>query len=85
MIRKLQGIFQSPGARITDQLCRSELRQAGFSYDFCYPLVHTVRDAAQIANKIATLFKAEFFNRIEGEAVTQIAEKTMSRQSQNGQ
>ena len=45
MIRKFKGIFHSPGARITDQLCRSELHQAGFSCDFCYPLVHTVRNA----------------------------------------
>jgi len=37
MIRKFKGIFQLPGARITDRLCRSELRQAGFSSDFCYP------------------------------------------------
>jgi len=40
------------------------LRQAEFSYDFCYPLVPTVRNAAQIANKIVALFKTEFFNRI---------------------
>ncbi len=40
------------------------MRQAEFSYDFCYPLVHTVRNAVQIANKIAALFKTEFFNRI---------------------
>jgi len=46
MIRKFKGIFQSHGARITNQLCRSELRQAGFSCDFCYPLVHTLRKAA---------------------------------------
>jgi len=65
MIRKFKGIFQSPGARITDQLCRSELRQAGFSYDFCYPLVPTVRNAAQIANKIAAHINTEFFNRID--------------------
>ncbi len=65
MIRKFKGISQSPGARITDQLCRSELRQAGFSCDFCYPLVHTVRNAAQIANKITAHFKTEFFNRID--------------------
>jgi len=26
-----------PGARITNQLYRSELRQAGFSCDFYYP------------------------------------------------
>ncbi len=54
-----------PGARITDQLCASEAHQAGFSYDFCYPLVHTVRNAVQIANKIAAHFKTEFFNRID--------------------
>ena len=54
-----------PGALTTDQLCCSELRQAGFSYDFCYPLVSTVRNAAQIANKIAALFKTEFFNSID--------------------
>ena len=64
MIRKFKGIFSSPGARITDQLCRSELRQAGFSCDFCYPLVHTLRNAAHIAIKIAAHFKTEFFNRI---------------------
>jgi hypothetical protein len=34
---KSNGISRSPGARITDQLCRSELRQAGFSCHFCYP------------------------------------------------
>jgi hypothetical protein len=28
MIRKFKGIFQSPGAQISDQWCRSELRQA---------------------------------------------------------
>ncbi len=64
MIRKFKGIFQSPGARITDQLCGSELRQAGFSCDFCYPLVPTVRNAAQIANDFAAHFKTEFFNTI---------------------
>ena len=64
MIIKLKGIIQSPGARITDQLCRSESRQAGFSCGFCYPLVSTVLNAAQIANKIAAHFKTEFFNRI---------------------
>jgi len=64
MIRKFKGIFQSPGARITDQLCRSESRQAGFSCGFCYPLVNTVLNVAQIANKIAAHFKTEFFNRI---------------------
>ncbi len=64
MTRKFIGNFRLPGAQITDQLCRSELRQAEFSYDFCYPLVPTVRNAAQIANKIAALFKTEFFNRI---------------------
>ena len=65
MTRKFIRIFRLPGAQVTDQLCRSELRQAGFSYDFCYPLVPTVRNAAQIANKIAALFKTEFFNRID--------------------
>ena len=64
MIRKFNGIFQTPGARITDRLCRSELRQAGFSCDFCYPLVPTVRNVAQIANEIVAHFKTEFFNRI---------------------
>jgi len=64
MTRKFIGICRLPGAQITDQLCRSELRQAGFSYGFCYPLVHTVRNAAQIANKIIVNFKTEFFNRI---------------------
>ena len=64
MTIKFLGIFRLPGARTTDQLRPSELRQAGFSYDFCYPLVPTVRNAAQIANKIATLLKTEFFNSI---------------------
>ena len=36
MTGKLVRIFRSPGALTTDQLCCSELRQAGFSYDFCY-------------------------------------------------
>ena len=64
MIRKFKEFLQSPGAQVTDQLCPSEVRQAEFSYDFCYPLVHTVRNAVQIANKIAAHFKTEFFNRI---------------------
>jgi hypothetical protein len=64
MTRKFIGIFRLPGARIADQLCRSESRQAGFSCDFYYPLVYTVRNAAHIANKIAGVFKIEFFNRI---------------------
>lgn len=64
MPRKFQGIFQSPGAQVTDQLYRSELRQAGFSCDFCYPLVATVDNAAQIANEIAAHFETEFFNTI---------------------
>jgi len=46
MIRKFKGIFQSPRARITDRLRRSELHQAEFSCDFCYPLVPTVRIVA---------------------------------------
>jgi hypothetical protein len=65
MTRKFIGIFRLPGALTTDQLYRSELRQAGFSCDFCYPLVPTVRNAAQIANKIAAFFKTEFFIRID--------------------
>ncbi|MCH8945061.1 MAG: hypothetical protein IH910_09790 [Proteobacteria bacterium] len=64
MIRKFKEFLQSPGAQVTDQLCPSEVRQAEFSYDFCYPLVPTVRNAVQIANKIAAHFKTEFFNRI---------------------
>ena len=64
MTTKFIGIFRLPSAQSTDQLCRSELHQAGFTYDFCYPLVPTVRNAAQIANKIAALFKTEFFNSI---------------------
>ena len=64
MTRKFKGIFQSPGAQVTDQFCRSELRQVGFSCDFCYPLVTTIRNAAHIANEIAAHFKTEFFNRI---------------------
>ena len=62
--RKFTRIFRLPGARVTDQLCRSESRQAGFSCDFCYPLVTTVRKTAQIANEIAALIKSEFFKRI---------------------
>ncbi len=61
---KFTGIFRPPGARITDQLCRSELRQVGFSCDLCYPLVPTVLNAAQIANEFAAHFKSEFFNSI---------------------
>jgi len=64
MTRKLIGIFCPPGARIAGQLCGSESHQAGFSCDFYYPLVYTVRNVAQIANKIVALFKTEFFNRI---------------------
>jgi hypothetical protein len=64
MIRKFKGIFHSPGARIRSQLYSSELRRAGFSCHFCYSLVHTVRNAAQIENKIADHSKTEFFNRI---------------------
>jgi hypothetical protein len=63
--RKFIGIFRLPGAQVTDQWCRSELRQAGFSCDFCCPLVHTVRNAAQIAIYITAHFKTEFFNRID--------------------
>ncbi len=32
--RKFIGNFRLPGARITDQLCASEVHQAGFSTDF---------------------------------------------------
>ena len=53
-----------PGARITDQLCRSEMRQAGFSFGSHYVLVSTVCNGAQDTNKITALFKTEFFNRI---------------------
>ena len=53
-----------PGARITDQLCASEVHQAGFSYDFYYPLVPRVQNDAYIANEIATDFKTEFFNSV---------------------
>ena len=60
MIRKFKGIFQSPGARITARLCRSKLRQAGFSCDFCYPLVPTVGNVAQIANEIVAHLKQSF-------------------------
>jgi hypothetical protein len=75
MIRKFKGIFHSPGARIRSQLYSSELRQAGFSCDFCYPLVHTVRNAAQIANKIADHFKTEFFNRIDPKRTLKVLAK----------
>jgi hypothetical protein len=50
------------------------LRQAGFSCGFCYPLVTTVRNAAQIANEIAVHFKTEFFNSIGSEAVIRVGE-----------
>jgi hypothetical protein len=63
-IRKFKGIFQLPGARITDQLCRSELRQGGFSCGSYHPLVSRLRNAAKNANEIAPLFKTEFFNSI---------------------
>ncbi len=46
MIRKFKGIFRMPGARITDQLCASEVHQAGFSSDFYYPLVPRVQNDA---------------------------------------
>ncbi len=49
-----------PSAQVSDQLCASESRQAEFSCDFYYPLVSTVRIAAQIANEIATLSKQSF-------------------------
>ena len=65
MIRKFKGISRPPGAQVSNQLCRTELRQVGFSYDFCYPLVTTIRNAAQIANEITALFETEFFNRID--------------------
>ena len=58
------GIFRMPGARTTDQLCASEVHQAGFSSDFYYPLVPRVQNDAYIANEIATDFKTEFFNSI---------------------
>jgi hypothetical protein len=35
--RKFKGVFRLPGARITDQLCASEVHQAGFSSNFYYP------------------------------------------------
>ena len=54
-----------PGARTTDQLCASEVHQAGFSSDFYYPLVPRVQNDAYIANEIATDFKTEFFNSID--------------------
>ncbi len=73
MTRKFIGIFRSPGAPITDQLCRSELRQVGFSCDFCYPLIRTVLNAAQIANEFVAQFKTEFFNTICAEAAVHIS------------
>jgi len=48
------------------------LHQARFSCAFCYALVHTVRNAAQIANKIIVNFKTEFFNRIDPKPTFQI-------------
>ncbi len=63
-----------PGAQVSDQLCASESRQAEFSCDFYYPLVSTVRIAAQIANEIATLFKTEFFNSIPPIAAFEMVE-----------
>jgi hypothetical protein len=47
------------------------VHQAGFSCDFCHPLVTTVRNATQIANEIVAHFKTEFFNSIEGKADVQ--------------
>ena len=85
MIRKFKGIFELPSARFTDQWCRSELRQAGFSCDFCYPLVHTVRNAAQIANKIPARFKTEFFNTIGRKADIKKRRKYEIRTSTIGQ
>ena len=64
MIQNFDGVFLLPGAQVTDQLCRSELRQARFSWDFCCPLVTTVLNVTQIANEIVALFKTEFFSRI---------------------
>jgi hypothetical protein len=62
--RKFMEFFSLPGARITDQWCGCESRQTGFSCDFYYPLVSTVRNAAQIANEFDAFFETEFFNRI---------------------
>ncbi|VUX56279.1 protein of unknown function [uncultured Woeseiaceae bacterium] len=62
--RKFKGIFRLPGARITDQLCASEVHQAGFSWDLYYPLITSVQNYAQIASEIVAHFKTEFFNSI---------------------
>jgi hypothetical protein len=70
--RKFLGIFRLRGARITDQFCGSEVRQAGFSWDFYYPLITSVQKYAQIANEIVALFKSEFFNSIPSEADIQL-------------
>jgi len=72
--RKFLGIFRLPDARITDQFCGSEVRQAGFSWDFYYPLITSVQNDAQIANEIVALFKSEFFNTIGPEAVIGMVE-----------
>ena len=70
--RKFLEIFRSPGARITNQFCGSEVRQDGFSWAFYYPLVSSVRNDAQNANKIVALFKTEFFNSIHPEAAVEL-------------
>ena len=72
LIRQSEGIFEVPGARITDQLCRCEMRQTGFSCGPYYLLISTLRNAAQIANKIAAIFKTEFFNRIRSKAAVEV-------------
>jgi len=74
MTRKFIGTICLPGAPIADQLCGSVSRQAGFSCDFYYPLVYTVHNVAHIANKIAALFKLEFFNRIPPKAAVEVLE-----------
>jgi hypothetical protein len=44
---------------------RAELRQEVFSWVLHYLLVSTIRNRPQIANEKSTIFKTEFFNRID--------------------
>ncbi len=58
-------IFLVRAAPFAVALLASEALLGGISCDFYYPLVSRVRNAAQIANEIAALFKTEFFNTID--------------------
>ena len=49
-----------PGARITDQLCASEVHQAGFSSDFYYPLIPRVKMTLKSQMKSPLISKRSF-------------------------